>query len=88
MFLNVNVSNLGNVLRKNLRTARARECIFRASGGINFENFLPKHQPLWRLREFDVCTGVCKRILDMSLLLFILSAHILRIKLKCVVLMK
>ena len=39
MFCNVNVSNLGNVLQRNLGTGRARECIFRESGGTNFENF-------------------------------------------------
>ena len=36
MFRNVNLSNLENVLQRNLRTDSARECIFRASRGANF----------------------------------------------------
>ena len=36
MFRNVNLSNLVNALQRNLRTDRAWECIFRASGGANF----------------------------------------------------
>ena len=31
---------LENVLQRNLRTGTARECIFRASGGTRFKNFL------------------------------------------------
>ena len=42
MFRNVNLSNLENVLQRNLRTNRARQCIFRASGGANF---LAQHKP-------------------------------------------
>ena len=38
VFHNVNLSNLGNVLQRNLRTDRARECIFRASEDTNLEN--------------------------------------------------
>ena len=34
MFCNVNLSNVENVLQRNLRTDR--ECIFGASGGANF----------------------------------------------------
>ena len=33
MFRNVNLSNLENVLQRNLRADRARECIFRVFGG-------------------------------------------------------
>ena len=36
VFRIVNLSNLENVFKRNLRTDRARECIFRASGCINF----------------------------------------------------
>ena len=37
MFCNVNWKcNLENVLERNLRTDRARQCIFGASGGANF----------------------------------------------------
>ena len=46
MFRNVNLSNLENVYKKNLKTGRASECIFRASGGTDFENFLTQRQ-LW-----------------------------------------
>ena len=42
VFRNVNLSNLENVLQRNLRADRARECIFRASGGANF---LAQHRP-------------------------------------------
>ena len=36
---NVNLSNLENVLQRNLRTDRVRDWIFRASGGRNFDFF-------------------------------------------------
>ena len=39
MFRNVNLSNLKNVLQRNPRTYKVRECIFRTTGGTNFENF-------------------------------------------------
>ena len=39
VFCNVNLSNLENVLQKNLRPDRVGECIFRAFGGRNFEFF-------------------------------------------------
>ena len=39
LFRNESLCNLENVLQRNLRTDRAREYIFRVSGGINFENF-------------------------------------------------
>ena len=42
VFRNVNLNNLENVLQRNLRTDRARECIFRAPGGANF---LAQHKP-------------------------------------------
>ena len=42
VFRNVSLRNLGNVLQRNLRTDRVRECIFRVSGGTNFENFFPQ----------------------------------------------
>ena len=35
MFCNVNLGSLGSVLQRDLRTDKARECIFRASGGTN-----------------------------------------------------
>ena len=50
-----------NVLQRNLRTDRARKCIFRVSGGTNFENFSSRRQPWRRLHGFDVCTGLPKR---------------------------
>ena len=39
VFHNVNLSNLENVLQKNLRTDRAREFIFRVFGDKNFEKY-------------------------------------------------
>ena len=46
VFCNVSLSNLENILQINLRTDGVRECIFRVSGGTNFENFSAQHQPL------------------------------------------
>ena len=47
VFRNVNLSNLENLLQRNVRTGRVRECIFRASG----DNFFPSAPimvaPLW-----------------------------------------
>ena len=63
VFCNVNLGNLENVLQRNLKTGRARECIFRASGGTNFENFSAQHQPWWCLHGFDVCTSLPKKTL-------------------------
>ena len=56
VFLKVNLSNLENVLQKNLRAGRAREGIFRAFGGTIFENAPARHQPWWCLRGFNLCT--------------------------------
>ena len=67
VFRNVNLSNLENVLQKNRRTDLAEECIFRASGGTNFENFCDLRQPWCRPLELDVCTGLPKKTLDTSL---------------------
>ena len=44
-FRNVNLSNLGNVLQRTFRTNRVRECIFRKSGGTNFEKSSARRQP-------------------------------------------
>ena len=38
MSCNVNVSNLGNYLHRNLRKNSARECIFASSRGTNFND--------------------------------------------------
>ena len=65
VFCNVNLSNLENILQKNLRTGRARECIFRASGGTNLENLSHRHQPWWHLCGFDVCIGLPQKTMDM-----------------------
>ena len=32
VFCNVNLNNLGNLLQRNVRTDRVRECIFKVSG--------------------------------------------------------
>lgn len=53
-------SNLENV-KWNLRTYRATECIFRASGGSNFENFTTQHQPWWHLWGFNICISLPKK---------------------------
>ena len=63
-FCNVSLSNLENVLQVNLRTDRARKCIFRVNVGTNFRDFLAQHQQWWCLREFDLYTGLPKKTLD------------------------
>ena len=45
MFHNVNLSNFKNILQRNLRADRARETIFRVSGGTSFENIPAWYQP-------------------------------------------
>ena len=40
MLPNLNLRNLENVLQRSLRTNRAGECIFRASGGTSLKTFL------------------------------------------------
>ena len=40
-------NNLENILERNLSTDRAKECIFRASEGINLGNFFTGHQRWW-----------------------------------------
>ena len=57
VFRNVNLSNLGNILQRNLRTDRTGECIFRASIAANFEHFSTQ-----RLCEFHVCTSLPKKL--------------------------
>ena len=42
-FSNVSLSNLEIVLQRNLRTGRAKGCIFRVSGGKHFENLFTQH---------------------------------------------
>ena len=69
MFRNGNLSNLEIVLQRNLRTDSARECIFRASGGTSFSNLPAWHQPWCCLCEFNICTGLPKKTLKMSLVL-------------------
>ena len=56
VFRNVSLSNLENVLQRNLRTNRAREC----HRSTYFENFSARRQPWWCLRGFDVCTSMPK----------------------------
>ena len=55
------LSNLGNVLQRNLKTDRGRESIF--IWRHKFINFSTKHQPWWCLCGFDVCTGLPKKTL-------------------------
>ena len=63
VFCNASLSNLENVLK----TDRARECIFRVSGGTNFENLSTQCQRWWCLYGFHVCTGLPKKTLHVSL---------------------
>ena len=57
--------NLENVLQRNPRTATAKECIFRASGGTRFKNFGKGEG------ELQVVTSLPKTTLDMSLMIVI-----------------
>ena len=52
VFCNESLSNLENVLKRNLRTDRAKVCIFRASGGTNFENLLVQRFLKFSLQNF------------------------------------
>ena len=67
MSRNVNVSNLEMFYNKKNKTNRVRECIFKASGGTNFEKFTTRRQPLWGLHGFNVGTGLPEKTLDTSL---------------------
>ena len=58
VFCNVSLSNLENVLQRNLNTDITRDCTSRVSGGINLENFSAGCQP--------------KNILDASLVSIII----------------
>ena len=58
MFCNVNLSNLENVLQKNLRPDRVGECIFRAFGGRNFEFFFCSVSTMVVHFGFDVVLGL------------------------------
>ena len=59
------VSNLENVLQKNLRTERTGEFIFRAPRDSNFENFCTRCQSWWCLCGLDVWISLPKKTLDM-----------------------
>ena len=79
VFHNVNLSYSENILQTNLRTDRAGEFIFKASGGTNIESFFVHFQPCLCLCGFDVCTGLPRKTLDTSLLQLpfkLLSSHI------------
>ena len=52
VFRNLNLSNLENVLQRNLTTGR--ECIFWESGGTNLKNGPSRRQLWWQLGGFDV----------------------------------
>ena len=53
VFCNVNLSNLGNLLQRNVRTGRVRKCIFRASGD-KFCKIFSLHQSWLHLCELPV----------------------------------
>ena len=61
VFRNESLSDLGNVLQRNLRTDTARECIFKVFGGTNFENFSAQRQPWWHLHGSNMCTCLPKK---------------------------
>ena len=67
VFCNENLNNLENIFQRNLITDCARQCTFRVSGGTNFENLPAWHQPWCHFHVFDLCTGLAKETLDMSL---------------------
>ena len=56
------LSNLKNVLQTNLKTERARKCIFRVSGSTNIENFSAQcqHGSTITIKSPDVITYVCQ----------------------------
>ena len=61
VFCVVGLSNLKIFNKKKIKN-RAKECIFRVSGGTNFENFSSQHQPWWCFNGFDVCTCLPKKL--------------------------
>ena len=52
----MNISNLENVLQRNLRTDRVRECIFRELGGTIWKMY-----PLGAFIGFDVLYGCAQK---------------------------
>ena len=44
-----------------------RECIFRVSGGMNLEKLSAWYQLWWCFCGFNVCAGLPKKTLNMSL---------------------
>ena len=52
---NINLGNPGNVLHRNLRTNRARECIFRSFGSTNFKKSTAQHQSCLHVCRFNQC---------------------------------
>ena len=61
MFRNINLSNLENVLQRNLRTDEVKACIFRASGGTNLGKLPVQRQPWPHLRGFHILQVCPKR---------------------------
>ena len=63
VFCSESLSNFENVLQRNLRKDRARECIFTVSGGINLENFSAPPQSWWPTVMDSMCIPVCSKTL-------------------------
>ena len=68
MFHNANLNNLGNILQRNLRAERARECIFKAFGGTILKVYPLGSNHGGAFSEFHLCTGLPKKIMDTSLM--------------------
>ena len=68
VFHTTNLNNLENILQRSLRTDRAREKLFRASGSTNLENLLSDadHGGTF-VGLMYICIGLPKKALDMSL---------------------
>ena len=66
VFRNVSLSNLENVIQRNLRTNRAKVCILEYLE-TEISKIFAWHQPWWYLCGFDMCTCLPQKTLDMPL---------------------
>ena len=70
MFCNVNLSNLGNLLEKNVRTGRVRKSIFRTSGD-KFCKFFPS-APIMVALLWAPCPCICQSAqINVDVLLYV-----------------
>ena len=68
MFHNANLNNLGNILQRNLRAERARECIFKAFGGTILKVYPLGSNHGGAFVNSILCTGLPTKTVDMSLM--------------------